>query len=127
MPTMTSHTDTADGGQDRSLCRLAGAVLVQAIEDLQCGSGRNRGDAVQWIVDNAAGHLSFVSCCHLLGRDPDRVRLSLLRQRIPGVGLPYSAFVSDRICLFSPRQDPAGDSRDLGQPDGHASNVLSAA
>ncbi|HZS51557.1 MAG TPA: hypothetical protein VFA54_11885 [Bryobacterales bacterium] len=67
----------------RGVHRLAGAILVQAIEDIRCGSGRRREDAIRWVTDSNEDQFSFVFCCRILGRDPEEVRRFLVRQRIP--------------------------------------------
>jgi hypothetical protein len=67
----------------RGVHRLAGAILVQAIEDIRCGSGRRREDAVRWITDSSEEQFSFVFCCRMLNRDPDEVRRFLVRQSLP--------------------------------------------
>lgn len=68
----------------RGIHRLAGAVLVQAIEDIRCGSGRKKLDALQWIQDPGEEQFSFIFCCRVLGRDPEEVRRFLERRQIPG-------------------------------------------
>ena len=68
----------------RGVHRLAGAILVQAIEDVRCGSGRRREDAIKWVTDSSEDQFSFVSCCKLLNRDPEGVRRFLIHERIPG-------------------------------------------
>ena len=67
----------------RGVQRLAGAILVQAIEDIRCGSGRRREDAIHWVADPSEEQFSFVSCCHLLNRDPEEVRRFLMRRSLP--------------------------------------------
>jgi hypothetical protein len=73
-----------DSESYRPLRRLAGAVLVQAIADIsRAGPGSGRADALRWIADPGDEHLSFVSCCRLLDRNPEEVRRSLRRQGPP--------------------------------------------
>ena len=67
----------------RGVHRLAGAILVQAIEDIRCGSGRRREDAIRWMSDPSEEQFSFVSCCKLLSRDPEEVRRFLVRRSLP--------------------------------------------
>ena len=67
----------------RGVQRLAGAILVQAIEDIRCGSGRRREDAIRWMADSSEEQFSFVSCCKLLNRDPEEVRRFLVRRNLP--------------------------------------------
>jgi hypothetical protein len=74
----------------RGVHRLAGAILVQAIEDIRCGSGRRREDAIRWITDTSEEQFSFISCCTLLDRDPEEVRRFLVRQSLPDWLFPHS-------------------------------------
>ena len=67
----------------RGVHRLAGAILVQAIEDIRCGSGRRKEDAIHWVTDNNDSQFSFIFCCRMLDRDPEDVRRFLLRQSLP--------------------------------------------
>jgi hypothetical protein len=68
----------------RGIQRLAGAVLVQAIDDLRCGVSRRREEATRWIESDSDEQFSFVFCCRMLERDPEETRRFLLRQSIPG-------------------------------------------
>ena len=68
----------------RGIQRLAGAVLVQAIDDLRCGVSRRRDEATRWIESDTNEQFSFVFCCRMLERDPEETRRFLLRQSIPG-------------------------------------------
>ena len=68
----------------RGIQRLAGAVLVQAIDDLRCGVSRRREEATRWIESESEEQFSFVFCCRMLERDPEETRRFLLRQSIPG-------------------------------------------
>ena len=78
-----------DSESYRGYRRLAGAVLVQAIEDIRRGSGRVREDALRWVSESSESDISFSACCRSLGRDPGEVRRSLVRQGLPkwAVGL----------------------------------------
>jgi len=64
---------------DRALQRLAGAVLIQALQDASSGPRRSREDALEWIYGRSRGKFNFEFCCSLLGRDPDDVRHRLQR------------------------------------------------
>ena len=75
-PVMAADTEP------QGLHRLAGAMLIQAIADLGCGSQTKSEDALRWINDPSEGEFSFVFCCRLLGRDPDRVRRLLEHQKL---------------------------------------------
>lgn len=59
---------------DRGLQRLAGAVLIQALQDASTGTVRCRREALDWIFDRSQTDFSFEFCCSLLGRDPKDVR-----------------------------------------------------
>ncbi|HYM09366.1 MAG TPA: hypothetical protein VEU62_01465 [Bryobacterales bacterium] len=72
----------------RGVHRLAGAILVQAIEDIRCGSGRRREDAIRWITDSSEEQFSFVFCCRMLNRDPEEIRRFLVRQSLPDWLIP---------------------------------------
>ncbi len=64
----------------RGIERLAGAVLVQAIEDVHRGPTGAREDAIRWIADCRADQFSFEHCCRIVGRNPDKVRHRVLRE-----------------------------------------------
>ena len=58
---------------DPSLQRLAGAVLIQALDDLTRGPRRSREEALDWIMGKTADGFSFELCCNLLGRNSEDV------------------------------------------------------
>ena len=58
---------------DPALQRLAGAVLIQALEDLTRGPKRSREDALNWILGRTTEGFNFGLCCDLLGREPNDV------------------------------------------------------
>ena len=62
---------------ERSLRRLAAAVLVQALQDASGGSRRSREDVWEWFDNRSQGQFTFEFCCSLLGRDPKNVRHQL--------------------------------------------------
>ena len=78
------HSNSAESLGVRGIQRLAGAVLVQAIDDLRCGVSRRREEATRWIESESEEQFSFVFCCRMLERDPEETRRFLLRQTIPG-------------------------------------------
>src|SRR5712692_6413188 len=86
---------TLDSNPLRGVCRLAAAILVQAIEDLRRGSGRKRDDAIHWITESREDEFSFVYCCRILSRDAEEIRRMLLRQSLPDwairAGLDFSS------------------------------------
>ena len=73
-------TARQDSQADRALQRLAGAVLIQALQDASNGPRRHREEALEWIHGKATSGFSFDFCCALLGRSPDDVRRRLMRQ-----------------------------------------------
>lgn len=83
---------------DRALQRLAGAVLIQALQDASSGPRRSREDALDWIYGRARGKFSFEFCCSLLSRDPDDVRRRLQRFHfIPKPEPPANGHISGHI------------------------------
>jgi len=90
-PDTTLHIDpyeSVDSTVDRGLQRLAGAVLIQALDDLSRGPRKAREQAREWIFDGALGDFSFDLCCSLLGRTPDDVRRRLRKYHIyPPAGM----------------------------------------
>jgi hypothetical protein len=83
-PTITS-AEAFSGEMDlRGLQRLAGAILLQAIDDIRTRGGRTGEDALRWLSDECDEHLSFVFCCRLLNRDPNEIRSVVLREVLPG-------------------------------------------
>jgi len=64
---------------DRALQRLAGAVLIQALQDASNGPRRCREEALEWISGKTTGGFSFEFCCALLRRAPADVRERLRR------------------------------------------------
>ena len=78
-PAVTTKQDS----ELRGVHRLAGAVLVQAIDDIRCGSGRKKIDALRWVEDPSQDQFSFVFCCRVLSRNPEEVRRFLARQEVP--------------------------------------------
>ena len=84
MPEIAADAEPADADlvNVRGVHRLAGAILVQAIEDIR-GFGRRREDAIHWIADSSDREFSFVFCCRMLNRDPEEVRRFLVRRNLP--------------------------------------------
>lgn len=78
IPTVEAPPDRY--GSLRPFHRLAGAVLIQAIEDLFKGTARDRRESLEWLENGKAGTLSFEMCCMLLDRDPEDVRTKLIRR-----------------------------------------------
>lgn len=67
----------------RGVQRLAGAILLQAIEDIRTRGGRTGEDALQWLSNDSDEHFSFVFCCRMLNREPNEVRSVVLREALP--------------------------------------------
>lgn len=59
---------------ERSIRRLAGAMLLQAVEDAGSNSVGKRNKALHWMKGRDNGCFSFPSVCRVLDRDPDQVR-----------------------------------------------------
>jgi hypothetical protein len=69
---------TSNQGQSRRpMERLAAAMLLQATMDIRTGSGATAASAIVWLRQRGDDCLSFNSCCRLLNRDPDAVRVAL--------------------------------------------------
>ncbi len=66
----------------RGVHRLAGAILLQAIEDVRCRTGKKRDEAMRWVEESCDEQFGFVYCCRMLHRDPDEVRRFLERRDI---------------------------------------------
>ena len=67
-----------DANELHGIQRLAAAVLLQAITDLQRGTAANRREAAEWFEKKSMGSFTFQSCCEILDRDPEDVRQRLL-------------------------------------------------
>jgi hypothetical protein len=63
---------------DAGLRKLAGAMLVQALEDLNEGDDDTRAEAWQWLSGENQAGLSFELCCKILGLRTEIVRRGLL-------------------------------------------------
>ena len=59
---------------DRGVYRLAGAMLLQAIQDAGSNSVGRRSSALRWMHSRDDSGFSFPFVCRVLNRDPDRVR-----------------------------------------------------
>ncbi len=66
---------------DRSLRRLAAAVLVQAVQDVCSGTPHTYREAVAWVTEGNTGAVTFEMCCRYLNRDPGTTRRRLLAKR----------------------------------------------
>ncbi len=59
---------------ERGLRRLAGAMLISALDDLDGCSHSRRDEVLNWISRSDARILSFEFCCRMLERDPNELR-----------------------------------------------------
>lgn len=59
---------------ERSIRRLAGAMLLQAVVDVGSNSVGKRNKALHWMKGRDNGCFSFTFVCRVLNRDPDQVR-----------------------------------------------------
>ena len=75
--TMPSRGAKQNRISDRAMERLAGAVLIQAIQDASNGPRSVREEALAWINGKTTDGLTFKLCCNILGRDPGEVRVRL--------------------------------------------------
>lgn len=66
----------------RGVQRLAGAMLLQAVEDIRCRSGKTRHEALHWVNSPSEEQFSFIHCCRTLERDPEEIRRFLDRHDI---------------------------------------------
>lgn len=67
---------------DAGLRKLAGAMLLQALEDMNEGDEDTRAEAWQWLSGENEAGLSFALCCKLLGCRPEIVRRGLLPSHV---------------------------------------------
>lgn len=63
---------------DAGLRRMARAVLLQALEDLNEGDEATRVEAWQWLSGENEAGLSFELCCRMVGCRPEVVRRNIL-------------------------------------------------
>ncbi len=66
---------------ERGLRRLAGAMLINAIEDLTGRDQHRRHEVLRWVGRQDPGVFSFESCCTLVGRDASDIRGRLAASR----------------------------------------------
>jgi hypothetical protein len=76
---------------DAGLRKLAGAMLVRALEDLNEGDDETRAEAWRWLGGRTEAGLNFYLCCKILGCHPGAVRRGLLRGYVPQESLLDSA------------------------------------
>jgi hypothetical protein len=68
---------------DAGLRKLAGAMLVQALDDLNEGDDDTRAETWRWLGGRTEAGLNFELCCKILGCRPEVVRRGLLRGYVP--------------------------------------------
>ena len=73
---------------DAGLRKLAAAVLLQALADINEGEEGTRAEAWQWLNGENEAGLSFELCCQLLGCRPEIVRRGLLPSHVAPVATP---------------------------------------
>jgi hypothetical protein len=71
-----------DSEADRPLQRLAGAIMIQALQDASNGPRRHREEALDWIQGRTKSGFTFEFCCSLLGRNPNDVRERLKEKNV---------------------------------------------
>jgi len=59
---------------DKGVYRLAGAILLQAIQDATSSSMGKRAGALRWMRNNSEASYSFPFICRILNRNPEEVR-----------------------------------------------------
>ncbi len=59
---------------ERGLRRLAGAMLISALDDLDSRAHSRRDEVLNWISRRDARVFSFEFCCRMLGHDPNELR-----------------------------------------------------
>lgn len=59
---------------EKGVYRLAGAMLLQAIQDAGSGSVGRRSGALRWMSAKDDSCFSFAFVCRVLNRDPAEVR-----------------------------------------------------
>jgi hypothetical protein len=79
---------------DAGLRKLAGAMLLQALEDLNEETEETRAEAWRWFNGENEAGLSFALCCTLLGRGVEDVRDSLLPRRTAAQPVAISAHLT---------------------------------
>jgi len=68
--------------RDRPLQRLAGAVLIQALQDTTSGPRRYCKEGLGWIKGKQTAGFTFHFCYALLNREPDDVRHRLMKRNM---------------------------------------------
>ena len=86
-----------DAALNRSIERLASAVLLQAFDDVSRGTMRERREAIEWITKGDFGQFTFELCCRVINRDPETVRRHVLARS--GIPAPFLDRMRDRDVL----------------------------
>jgi hypothetical protein len=76
-----------DAALNRSIGRLASAVMIQAMDDVFRGTMRDRREALEWIRKGDIGQLTFELCCRIIDRDPETVRNHVMART--GIPAPF--------------------------------------
>jgi hypothetical protein len=81
---------------DRGVYRLAGAMLLQAIQDASSTSMGRRSSALRWMNGNDDSCYSFAFICRVLNRNPDEIRRFCQRKAAERRGPePFRPFFSN--------------------------------
>jgi len=93
----------------RAVHRLAGAILLQALEDIRVGSGRRRAEALEWLMENRADEqFSFRFCCRILQRSPEQVRRWATRLDFPAASWQAHAVMGQESMEWAVASDSRG-------------------
>jgi hypothetical protein len=71
---LTAIPKSKSYNDERGMRRLAGAMLISALDDLDSQSHSRRGEVLNWISRSDGRIFSFEFCCEMLGRDPNELR-----------------------------------------------------
>ena len=82
---------------ERGLRRLAGAMLINAIEGLTGRDRHRRHEVLRWIGRQDPSVFSFESCCALLGRDATAIRERLATSRFSSRSRLGMRIVANRV------------------------------
>ena len=78
---LTAISKPKPHNDERGLRRLAGAMLISALDDLDSQSHARRDEVLNWISRRAGRVFSFEFCCRMLGRDPNELRSKVRTER----------------------------------------------
>lgn len=87
---------------EKGVYRLAGAMLLQAIQDAGSNSVGRRTGALRWMSSKDNGCFSFTFVCRVLNRDPAEVRQFCERKAAQRRRPEISFHMTIREDLFGP-------------------------